>query len=42
MSELAGAASLRNGCFNSSLAVARWAGFRTSARPRKSSSRWEA
>ena len=27
MSELAGAASLRNGCFNSSLAVAHWAGF---------------
>ena len=42
VSELAGAASLRNGCFNSSFAVARWAGFRTSTCPRKSNSKWEA
>ena len=41
-SELAGAASLRNGCFRSSFAVARWFRFRTNALPRKSSSNSEA
>jgi len=41
-SELAGAASLRNGCFSSSFAVARWFRFRTNALPRKSSSKSEA